>query len=174
MLHPNSLQPLSTSQLFMIYFSYSVNGVERRQDRTILQTSAKMSSSWITAILQELGVNKVGLIKERREYPAKRRAAVRYAAIAWSLSSCAAYAFPNPSQAGANVPSKVVALLQDVHHNRTTFKLGVDCYWWQICIDPLICHLLKARVLIDECWWQTWENIGDKSNSFLKPCNSFS
>lgn len=97
-----------------------------------MHTSSKISSfetqngrNCLTAIL---GVKKVGLIKERTEYPAKRRAAVRYAAIAWSLSSCAAYAFPNPSQAGANVPSKVVALLQDVHHNKKIFKLGVGCY----------------------------------------------
>ena len=42
--------------------------------------------------------------------PGKRRDAVRYAAIAWSLSSCAANAWPKPTHAGAKRWLSEVAL----------------------------------------------------------------
>ena len=47
-----------------------------------------------------------------RWHPGKSRAAVRYAAMAWSDSSCAAKACPNPIHAGTNAPSSEVALLK--------------------------------------------------------------
>lgn len=79
---------------------------------------------WKTSVKSVINEKEQGTSKDY--YPGNKRAAVRYAAIAWSLSSWAAKALPVPIQAGANAPSKPVALLinkkiQTLVHNISLF-----------------------------------------------------